>query len=71
MQQYNPIKKSKENVSHHYDLSTEFYKLFLDKDMQYSCAYFTSPDVSLEQAQLDKRKHIAAKLLLKPRYDSA
>lgn len=66
IQQYNPVGKAKENVAHHYDLSDQLYRLFLDKDMQYSCAYFTDPDNSLEQAQLDKKRHIASKMLLKP-----
>ncbi len=64
--QYNPITRSKENVAHHYDLAVDFYDLFLDRDRQYSCGYFRTPDESLEQAQLDKRLHIAAKLMLEP-----
>ena len=67
-QTYNPVGKSKENVAHHYDLSGHLYSLFLDADRQYSCAYFTDPDNTLEQAQLDKKTHIAAKLLLKPEH---
>lgn len=66
IQQYNPVGKAQQNVAHHYDLSRELYELFLDKDMQYSCAYFTDPHNSLEKAQEDKKKHLAAKLLLKP-----
>jgi cyclopropane-fatty-acyl-phospholipid synthase len=66
IQQYNPIGKAQENVAHHYDLSAELYSLFLDEDQQYSCAYFTDPSVSLERAQLEKKQHIAAKLVLKP-----
>lgn len=58
--------RSKRNVAHHYDLGNDFYRLFLDADMQYSCAYFTDPANSLEQAQIDKKAHIAAKLHLKP-----
>jgi len=58
--------RSKRNVAHHYDLGNDFYRLFLDADMQYSCAYFTDPSNSLEQAQIDKKAHIAAKLHLKP-----
>ena len=54
------------NVAHHYDLGNELYRLFLDDDLQYSCAYFTDPANSLEQAQPDKKAHIAAKLDLKP-----
>ena len=65
LQQYNPVKKSKQNVAHHYDLSKRLYELFLDKDLQYSCAYFKSPQDTLEQAQENKKEHIAAKLHLK------
>lgn len=64
---YNKPGRSKQNVAHHYDLSDQLYELFLDKDRQYSCGYFTDPQtVSLEQAQLDKKAHIAAKLALQP-----
>jgi cyclopropane-fatty-acyl-phospholipid synthase len=62
----NMTRKSKQNVAHHYDLSDRLYDLFLDADRQYSCAYFTDPANSLEQAQDDKKAHIAAKLALKP-----
>lgn len=62
----NMTRKSKRNVAHHYDLSDRLYDLFLDVDRQYSCAYFTDPANSLEQAQSDKKAHIAAKLSLKP-----
>lgn len=65
-QQYNPIGKAQENVAHHYDLSNDFYKLFLDEDMQYSCAYFKHENETLEQAQSNKKRHIASKLLLEP-----
>jgi cyclopropane-fatty-acyl-phospholipid synthase len=58
--------RSKRNVAHHYDLSDRLYDLFLDKDRQYSCAYFIDPANSLDQAQEDKKAHIAAKLHLKP-----
>ncbi|MDB5686214.1 MAG: SAM-dependent methyltransferase, partial [Rhizorhabdus sp.] len=54
--------RSKENVAHHYDLNDRLYDLFLDADRQYSCAYFADPDNGLEQAQSDKKSHIAAKL---------
>jgi cyclopropane-fatty-acyl-phospholipid synthase len=60
----NWARKSKRNVAHHYDLSDRLYDLFLDADRQYSCAYFTDADNSLEQAQADKKAHIAAKLAL-------
>ncbi|MEJ7776631.1 MAG: cyclopropane-fatty-acyl-phospholipid synthase family protein [Sphingomicrobium sp.] len=62
----NTATKSKRNVAHHYDLGDELYDTFLDSDRQYSCAYFTSPDNELEEAQWDKKAHIAAKLHLKP-----
>jgi len=57
---------SRKNVAHHYDLDDRLYDLFLDPMRQYSCAYFTDPANSLEQAQLDKLAHIAAKLALQP-----
>ena len=62
----NRAKASRRNVAHHYDIGNDLYRLFLDEDMQYSCAYFTDPKNSLEQAQADKKAHIAAKLYLKP-----
>jgi cyclopropane-fatty-acyl-phospholipid synthase len=62
----NDLTRSRRNVAHHYDLSDELYELFLDEDKQYSCAYFTDASNDLEQAQLDKKAHIAAKLALKP-----
>ncbi|MEO7503818.1 MAG: cyclopropane-fatty-acyl-phospholipid synthase family protein [Sphingomicrobium sp.] len=58
--------RSRKNVAHHYDVGNDLYRLFLDDDLQYSCAYFTDPKNSLEQAQADKKAHIAAKLALKP-----
>jgi cyclopropane-fatty-acyl-phospholipid synthase len=64
--QVNFRRQSKRNVAHHYDLSGKLYDLFLDRDRQYSCAYFTDPANSLEQAQEDKKAHIAAKLALSP-----
>ena len=60
-------RRAKRNVAHHYDLSDRLYDLFLDADRQYSCAYYTDRSNSLEQAQLDKKAHIAAKLHLKPK----
>lgn len=65
-QQFNPMTRAQRNVAHHYDLSDELYSLFLDQDRQYSCAYFETPDATLDEAQLAKKRHIAAKLLLKP-----
>ncbi len=64
--QFNPAKRSKSNVAHHYDLSGDLYDLFLDEDRQYSCAYFTDPDMSLEEAQAAKKHHIAGTLRLEP-----
>ncbi|MCG7506968.1 SAM-dependent methyltransferase [Mesorhizobium retamae] len=66
LQQLNNARRSRKNVAHHYDLSGDLYKLFLDKDMQYSCAYFERPDMTLEEAQLAKKRHIAAKLKVRP-----
>ena len=57
---------ARRNVAHHYDLDAGLFELFLDADRQYSCAYFETPDQSLDDAQLAKKRHIAAKLLLKP-----
>lgn len=64
--QINFARRSRRNVAHHYDLSDRLYDLFLDADRQYSCAYFADPANSLEQAQADKKAHIAAKLDLQP-----
>ena len=64
-QQVNELIKSKKNVAHHYDLNEDMYRLFLDKDMQYSCAYFHNQNIDLDQAQLDKKKHIIEKLQIK------
>ena len=66
VQRINRAVSSKRNVAHHYDLSDRLYDLFLDADRQYSCAYFSDPANTLEQAQTDKKAHIAAKLALKP-----
>ena len=68
-QQFNIIKNSHKNVAHHYDLSGELYQLFLDPDRQYSCAYFEKNTNSLEKAQFDKKKHIAAKLLIESNHE--
>jgi cyclopropane-fatty-acyl-phospholipid synthase len=64
--QFNPRAKSKDNVAHHYDLDGRLYSLFLDADKQYSCAYFERPDATLDDAQLAKKRHLAAKLLIRP-----
>jgi cyclopropane-fatty-acyl-phospholipid synthase len=61
--QFNPRRRSRSNVAHHYDLDGRLYSLFLDADKQYSCAYFETPEISLDDAQLAKKRHLAAKLL--------
>ena len=66
IEQHNPVGTAERNVAHHYDLKDQLYDIFLDRDRQYSCAYFRQGDESLEQAQFDKKRHIAAKMLLKP-----
>ena len=60
--QHNTPALAKRNVAHHYDLKSDFFKLFLDPDMQYSCAYFAQPDMTLAEAQLAKKRHIMGKL---------
>jgi len=60
--QYNPASRAKRNVAHHYNLDGALYELFLGKDRHYSCAYYENPDISLEEAQSAKLRHIAAKL---------
>jgi cyclopropane-fatty-acyl-phospholipid synthase len=67
LRQFNPRGRAKDNVAHHYDLDGRLYSLFLDSDKQYSCAYFEQPDMTLDDAQLAKKRHIAAKLLVRPR----
>jgi cyclopropane-fatty-acyl-phospholipid synthase len=64
VQQFNPRGRSRDNVSHHYDLDGRLYSLFLDADKQYSCAYFETPEATLDDAQLAKKRHLAAKLLI-------
>lgn len=66
LHQFNPIGRAQQNVAHHYDLSGRLYDLFLDQDKQYSCAYFKDPNMSLEDAQIAKKAHIAGKLMLEP-----
>ncbi len=65
LQQFNPRRRARNNVAHHYDLDGRLYSLFLDADRQYSCGYFESPEQSLDDAQLAKKRHLAAKLLLR------
>src|SRR6185437_14122884 len=64
--QFNPRKRARRNVAHHYDLDGRLYSLFLDADRQYSCGYFEHLEQSLDDAQLAKKRHLAAKLLLTP-----
>jgi cyclopropane-fatty-acyl-phospholipid synthase len=66
LRQANHRAAARRNVHHHYDLSVDFYRRFLDEDLQYSCAYFARPDMTLEEAQAAKKAHLAAKLALKP-----
>ncbi len=66
LQQHNPVSRAKVHAAHHYDLSGKLYDLFLDKDRQYSCAYFLTDNDTIEVAQENKKRHIAAKLLLEP-----
>jgi cyclopropane-fatty-acyl-phospholipid synthase len=61
-----PINHNRKNVSHHYDLDEKLFALFLDEDWQYSCAYFNPPGISLDEAQIAKKRHIVAKLLAEP-----
>lgn len=64
VEQFNPAARARRNVAHHYDLNGRLYSLFLDRDRQYSCAYFPRGNETLEEAQLAKKRHIAAKLYL-------
>ncbi len=67
LQQLNARGRAQQNVAHHYDLDARLYALFLDADKQYSCAYFETPEATLDDAQLAKKRHIAAKLLIQPK----
>lgn len=60
------VRRARENIARHYDLEEQLFRLFLDDDLQYSCAYFGAPGQTLEEAQLLKKRHIAAKLLVEP-----
>ena len=66
LHQYNPARRARHNAAYHYDLSDQLYELFLDRDRQYSCAYFRDKTDDLDTAQLNKKRHIAAKLLIRP-----
>ena len=64
--QHNPIARARANVRAHYDIGNDLFRLFLDKDLQYSCAYFPDGNETLDEAQTKKKRHIAAKLSLTP-----
>jgi cyclopropane-fatty-acyl-phospholipid synthase len=64
IRQFNPARRARRNVAHHYDLNGRLYRLLLDRDRQYSCAYFPRGDETLDEAQVAKKRHIASKLLL-------
>lgn len=65
--QPNKLENSRDNIHHHYDIGNDFYRLWLDRDaMQYTCAYFPTPDLTLEEAQRAKMDHICRKLQLRP-----
>jgi len=66
IKQFNPRGRARNNIAHHYDLDGRLYSLFLDSDKQYSCAYFEKPNMTLDDAQLAKKRHIGAKLLIRP-----
>ncbi|MGA2056756.1 MAG: cyclopropane-fatty-acyl-phospholipid synthase family protein [Bradyrhizobium sp.] len=66
LRQFNPRGRARNNVAHHYDLDGRLYSLFLDSDKQYSCAYLEQPGMTLDDAQLAKKRHVAAKLLVRP-----
>jgi len=66
LSQFNPRARARRNVAHHYDLDGRLYSLFLDADRQYSCGYFQNPEQSLDDAELAKKRHLAAKLRLEP-----
>ncbi len=63
--QFNPTRRARSNVSHHYDIDGTIYDLFLDSDRQYSCAYFSDKRMNLEEAQVAKKRHLAAKLAVR------
>ncbi|MHB1303952.1 MAG: class I SAM-dependent methyltransferase [Acidiphilium sp.] len=64
LRQMNDARRARRNVAHHYDLNGRLYSLFLDRDRQYSCAYFPRGDETIDEAQAAKKRHIASKLLL-------
>ncbi len=62
----NSLQRSRQNIHHHYDIGNDFYRLWLDDQMVYTCAYFANRDFSLEQAQVAKLEHVCRKLRLRP-----
>ncbi|MEJ2131669.1 MAG: cyclopropane-fatty-acyl-phospholipid synthase, partial [Gammaproteobacteria bacterium] len=62
----NSLKRARDNIHHHYDLGNDFYELWLDRQLVYTCAYFAEPEMSLEDAQIAKLDHVARKLWLRP-----
>lgn len=66
LDQHSPLNTARQNVEHHYDIPTEFYRLFLDRDFQYTCGYFKTENDDLETSQINKQHHIATKLMLRP-----
>lgn len=66
-QQRNPLGIAARNIRHHYDIPADFFRLWLDETMTYSCGYYITPDISLRQAQIDKMRRVAAKLKLEPK----
>jgi cyclopropane-fatty-acyl-phospholipid synthase len=64
LKQSNQVGRARLNVEHHYDLASDFYEIFLGNDRQYSCAYFKAPNETLEVAQENKKRHVAAKLCI-------
>lgn len=62
----NTLVRSRDNIHQHYDIGNDFYSLWLDKEMVYTCAYFPAPEVSLEGAQVAKLDHVCRKLRLQP-----
>jgi cyclopropane-fatty-acyl-phospholipid synthase len=67
--QHNTLGRARRNVAHHYDLDERLYRLFLDHDLQYSCGYFETPGAGLDEAQWAKKRHLAAKLALRPGHE--
>src|SRR3546814_14128257 len=65
VRQVNPAGRSRRHVAHHYDLSDRLYDLFLDRDRQYSCSYFADLNMTIDEAQESKKRHLAPKLLIR------